>query len=192
MKSSTTGMAGMNMGTPSTNYLAAASAEMSVDGLKPVPTQILGTADWQGMKITAQAMTAAPFVIYNGTSEQTVKPGPHACFHLMVMLNDAQTGVAIPYATVWATITKSSKTVFDERQWPMLSRYMGPHYGDDVSLPGGRKLQAEPAGQPAGLRTAYRLPECVAQTPPSELLLPLEAHRLSTHSDPQLRGPDRV
>ncbi|MGO9958088.1 MAG: iron transporter [Solirubrobacteraceae bacterium] len=52
------------------------------------------------------------------------------------MLNDAQTGVAIPYATVWATITKSSKVVFDERQWPMLSRYMGPHYGDDVSLPG--------------------------------------------------------
>ena len=27
----------------------------------------------------------------------------------MVMLNDAQTGVAIPYASVWATITKAGQ-----------------------------------------------------------------------------------
>ena len=137
MHSSTTGMAGMAMGTTSTNASAAAASEMSVAGIKPVPTQILGTADWQGMKIAAQAMTAVPFVIYNGTSERMVKPGPHTSFHLMVMLSDSQTGVAIPYASVWATITKSSKVVFDERQWPMLSRYMGPHYGNDVTLPGG-------------------------------------------------------
>ncbi len=132
---STTGMAGMAMGTTSTNASGAAAAEMSVAGIKPVPTQILGTADWQGMKIAAQVMTAVPFVIYNGTHERIVKPG-HASFHLMVMLNDSQTGVAIPYASVWATITKSSKVVFDERQWPMISRYMGPHYGNDVTLPG--------------------------------------------------------
>ena len=31
-------------------------------------------ATWQGMKITAEATTAVPFVIYNGTSEQMVKP----------------------------------------------------------------------------------------------------------------------
>ena len=54
----------------------------------------------------------------------------------MVMLNDADTDVPIPYATVWATITKDGKVVFDERQWPMISRYMGPHYGNDVTLPG--------------------------------------------------------
>jgi uncharacterized protein involved in high-affinity Fe2+ transport len=135
-QSSTTGMAGMAMGTSSTNASAAAAAEMSVAGIKPVPTQILGTADWEGMQIAAQAMTAVPFVVYNGTSERIVKPGPHTSFHLMVMLNDSQTGVAIPYASVWATITKTSKVVFDERQWPMLSRYMGPHYGNDVTLPG--------------------------------------------------------
>ena len=91
--------------------------------------------DWQGMKITAQAMTPVPFVVYNGTSRQMVKPGK-ASFHLMVMLNDADTDVPIPYATVWATITKDGKVVFDERQWPMISRYMGPHYGNDVTLPG--------------------------------------------------------
>ena len=87
------------------------------------------------MKITAQVMTPVPFVVYNGTSAQLVKPGK-ASFHLMVMLNDADTNVAIPYATVWATITKNGKVIFDERQWPMISRYMGPHYGNDVTLPG--------------------------------------------------------
>ena len=51
-------------------------------------------------------MTAAPFVIYNGTSEQLVKPPKNVSFHLMIMLNDAHTGVAIPYAGVWATITQ--------------------------------------------------------------------------------------
>jgi uncharacterized protein involved in high-affinity Fe2+ transport len=139
-------MAGMNMGsTSSSNVSAAAKSEVaavpSIDGIKPIPTQVLGSADWQGMKITAEAMTAVPFVIYNGTSEQMVKPPKNTSFHLMVMLNDAQTNVPIPYATVWATIRKAGKIVFDERQWPMISRYMGPHYGNDVSLPGGGTYQ---------------------------------------------------
>ena len=51
------------------------------------------------------------------------------------MLNDAHTGVAIPYASVWATIRKGGKIVSDDRQWPMLARYMGPHYGNDVRSP---------------------------------------------------------
>ena len=127
-------MAGMNMGP-------AEEKAISVDGIKPVPTQTLATADWQGMKITAMAMTAVPFVIYDGTSEQMVKPTSHTSFHLMVMLNDAQTNVPIPYASVWATITKGGKVVFDERQWPMISRYMGPHYGNDVHVPGAGTYQ---------------------------------------------------
>ena len=127
--SGSSSMAGMNMG-------ASSSSTKGFHGLKPVPTQVLGHADWQGMKITAQAMTAVPFVIFDGTRERMVKPPRKASFHLMVMLNDAQTNVPIPYATVWATITKAGKVVFDERQWPMLSRYMGPHYGNDVRLPG--------------------------------------------------------
>jgi len=126
--SSSAGMGAMNMGT--------SSSGMSAGGIKPVPTQVLGTATWQGMKITAKAMTAVPFLIYNGTSEQEVKPPAKVSFHLMVFLNDAETGVVIPYASVWATITEGSKTPFNERLWPMISRYMGPHYGDDVSLPG--------------------------------------------------------
>ena len=93
--SSTTGMAGMAMGTTSTNASAAAASEMSVAGIKPVATQILGTADWQGMKIAAQAMTPVPFVIYNGTRERIVKPG-HASFHLMVMLATYRPGSRSP------------------------------------------------------------------------------------------------
>jgi uncharacterized protein involved in high-affinity Fe2+ transport len=130
-----TGMSGMDMGTSATSAAAAAS-EAAVAGVKPVPTQQLGVAVWQGMKITADAMTPVPFLIYNGTSMQEVKPAKNTSFHLMVLLNDAQTGVVIPYASVWATITKGSATPVDERLWPMISRYMGPHYGDDVSLPG--------------------------------------------------------
>jgi uncharacterized protein involved in high-affinity Fe2+ transport len=120
---------GMNMGT-------SATSGASAGGIKPVPMQQLGVADWQGMKITADAMTPVPFIVYNGTTSQEIKPAKNTSFHLMVQLNDAQTGVAIPYASVWATVTKGSAMPFDNRLWPMISRYMGPHYGDDVSLPG--------------------------------------------------------
>jgi uncharacterized protein involved in high-affinity Fe2+ transport len=124
-----TSMAGMKMGT-------GAAKSMSAGGIKAIPTQTLGTADWQGMKIQAMARTAVTFVIFNGTHEQMVKPPKHVSFHLMVDLNDARTGVAIPYASVWATITRQGHTVYDERQWPMISEYMGPHYGNNVALPG--------------------------------------------------------
>jgi hypothetical protein len=114
---------------------ASGPKSVAVDGIKPVPTQVLASTTWQGMKIEAEATTPLPFVVYNGTSEQLIKPGK-ASFHLMVMLSDSQTGVAIPYSTVWATISKGNKVVYDERQWPMISRYMGPHYGNDVRVPG--------------------------------------------------------
>jgi uncharacterized protein involved in high-affinity Fe2+ transport len=124
-----TSMAGMQMGT-------GAAKSMSAGGIKAIPTQTLGTADWQEMKIQARAMTAVPFVIFNGSNEQMVKPPEHVSFHLMVDLNDARTGVTIPYASVWATITRQGHIVYDERQWPMISEYMGPHYGNNVALPG--------------------------------------------------------
>jgi uncharacterized protein involved in high-affinity Fe2+ transport len=120
---------GMNMGT-------GATSGASAGGIKPVPMQQLGVVEWQGMKITADAMTPVPFIVYNGTTSQEIKPAKNTSFHLMVQLNDAQTGVVIPYASVWATVTKGSAMPFDNRLWPMISRYMGPHYGDDVSLPG--------------------------------------------------------
>jgi hypothetical protein len=127
-------MPGMNMGPAETKAI-------SVDGIKPVPTQTLATADWQGMRIVARATTAVPFVIFNGTNERMIKPGRKASFHLMVMLNDAHSGVPLPYASVWATIKRDGKVVYDERQWPMISEYMGPHYGNDVSLPGAGDYQ---------------------------------------------------
>jgi len=126
------GMAGMDMGASPSATSGAATA----GGITAVPMQVLGTATWQGMKITADAMTPVPFLIYNGTSMQEVKPAKNVSFHLMVLLNDAQTGVVIPYASVWATIKEGSTTSFNENLWPMISRYMGPHYGNDVALPG--------------------------------------------------------
>ena len=154
MTTSTTSgsMAGMNMSGSSgasdsgAASSAAVAAELkavpTIGGIRPVPTQVVGSADWQGMKITAQLMTPVPFVVFNGTSEHLFKVSKKTSFHLMVMLNDAQTGVPIPYASVWATIRNArGAVVFDEQQWPMISRYMGPHYGNDVSLPGAGRYQ---------------------------------------------------
>jgi hypothetical protein len=130
-------MPGMTMpACPTSSAAAAAEAAASAGGVNPIPTRVLGVADWQGMKISAEAMTAVPFLIYNGTTMQEVKPPKNVSFHLMVMLTDEQTGVVIPYASVWGTITEGSKTPFDESLWPMISRYMGPHYGNNVVLPG--------------------------------------------------------
>jgi uncharacterized protein involved in high-affinity Fe2+ transport len=111
------------------------------NGIKAVPTQTLGAGDWQGMKIQARAMTAVPFVSFNGTKERMVRPPKNVSFHLMIDLSDARTRVAIPYATVWASIRKNGKLIYDERQWPMISEYMGPHYGNNVALPGPGRYQ---------------------------------------------------
>ncbi len=136
------GMSGMDMGpTPTATGAAAASSEAAAGGVTAVPTQVLGTTTWQGMKITADAMTPVPFLVYNGTSMREVKPPKNVSFHLMVLLNDAQTNVVIPYASVWGTIKQGGKTPFDESLWPMISRYMGPHYGNDVVLPGAGSYQ---------------------------------------------------
>ncbi|HEY1515149.1 MAG TPA: iron transporter [Solirubrobacteraceae bacterium] len=127
------GTSGMNMG--------GSAKSMKVDGITPIPIHKLATATWQDMRISAEEMTAVPFFIFNGTHEQKVNMPKHTSFHLMVMLNDARTNVAIPYASVWATIRKNGRVVYDERQWPMLSEYMGPHYGNNVSLPGAGEYQ---------------------------------------------------
>jgi Fe2+ transport protein len=100
-----------------------------------MPMVPLGQALWEGMRIQARTSAPATFVVFDGTSQQLVRPTANDSFHLMVTLADAKTNFAIPYSSVWATIRKGSRIVFDERLWPMISRYMGPHYGDNVSLP---------------------------------------------------------
>jgi Fe2+ transport protein len=136
MKSTTSSsaMANMNM----TASPAVGSEVPSVNGIKPVASQVLATADWQGMEIQARTMTPTTFVVFDGGGhEQMFKANRKMSFHLMIMLDDQHTKVPIPYAGVWATILDSAgKTVFSERQWPMLSAYMGPHYGNNVTLPG--------------------------------------------------------
>ena len=66
---------------------------------------------------------------------QLARPTAKTSFHPMCPCSDKSTGVAIPYSSVWATLRKGGKIVFDERLWPMISRYMGPHYGNNVALP---------------------------------------------------------
>jgi Fe2+ transport protein len=110
---------------------------MQTSGAMPTAMAMVpvGTADWDGMSIETRTSAPATFILFDGTSQQMVRPTAKDSFHLMVLLSDATTGYAIPYSSVWATITKNGKVVYDERLWPMISRYMGPHYGNNVALP---------------------------------------------------------
>lgn len=124
-KPSSQGTAGMNM---------AGGATPTVNGAKPVAIRTLTTAYWQDMEIRAQTMTPVSFVVFTGDGkERMFKPPKNASFHLMVMLTDRHTHFQIPYASVWATITNSAgKVVYNDQQWPMISEYMGTHYGNNV------------------------------------------------------------
>lgn len=151
--SSMTGMSGMTTttGSGATAQMnmgsGSAGAPPNIKGVpRPVASQVLSTSYWQGMEIQARTMTPIPFLTVtgnaNGVTEHMVKPPKGSSFHLMVMLTDEHTGEAIPYASVWATITNNKGFDWTEQQWPMISRYMGPHYGNDVPhlKPGRYKL----------------------------------------------------
>jgi uncharacterized protein involved in high-affinity Fe2+ transport len=136
-KSSTTAATSqMNMGMGSSTVAAELPAK--INGVpQPVASKVLATTNWQGMTIQARTMTPATFVVYNGKTETYVRPTKRTSFHLMVMLNDEYTKEPIPYASVWAEILNNhGKVVYSEQQWAMLSAYMGPHYGNNVALPG--------------------------------------------------------
>jgi hypothetical protein len=149
---STSKSSGMGMGAGTSGSSASmsmsgtsssATAVPEVNGIKPVAYKALATAYWQGMKIEAMSTTPTTFMIYDGTNANgtgqysEVKANRRESFHLMGMLTDQHTHVEIPYATVWATIYNAKgKMVFNESQWPMISAYMGSHYGNNVTLPG--------------------------------------------------------
>ena len=139
-KSSTTvATSQMNMGMGSSTVAAELPAK--VNGVAPVASQLLATTDWQGMEIEARTMTPAPYVMVsdsdNVIKETTVKPPKGTSFHLMIMLNDQHTQEPVPYASVWASVFNSAgKLIWQGPQVAMISAYMGPHYGSNVSLPG--------------------------------------------------------
>jgi uncharacterized protein involved in high-affinity Fe2+ transport len=129
------GMSGMS-GTTGKTGTCTNSTTMNMGGMTAMPICTIGQSTWQGMDIDVRTMAPVPFVVFDGTTEREIKPTARTNVHLMVTLTDARTHVPIPYATVWATIKKNGKIIFDERQWPMLSRYMGVHYGNNVPLHG--------------------------------------------------------
>ncbi len=147
--------------TSGMNVDSAGSTKVpEVNGVAPVATQVLATSYWQGMEIQAQTRTPVRFIVFNGAKEQVVEPPKHASFHLMVMLSDARTGEPMPYSgSVWATITNAKgQSVYDSQQWPMISAYMGPHYGDNVThLTSGRYKLSVLIGTPTAARaTEYK------------------------------------
>jgi len=141
----TSGSTGVNMSGMSGMSGSIDTKVPEVNGIKPVPITQLASGTWQGMAIMAQSMTPVEFVTVSAADggkvkETYVKPSKDDSFHLMIMLNDAHTNAAIPYASVWARIFDSAgKMVYNDQQWPMISAYMGPHYGNNVPhIPAGR------------------------------------------------------
>jgi Fe2+ transport protein len=115
-------------------------AHTSTSGERPASstaTRKLGSVVWQGMRITARAGPPAPLVIFNGASEQALPAPRHHGVQLTVTLTDTQSAVAIPYATVTATVTRGTKIVDRDRMWPMISPDSAPGYVGNVSLPAG-------------------------------------------------------
>ena len=143
--SMSSGMSGMAGGSTSasTGVMTIKQASLPVmqtSGKMPTAMAMVpvGQANWDGMTIAARTSAPATFIVLNGMNQQTLmKPTAKTSFHLMVLLSDEYTDVSIPYSSVWATITKNGKVVYDDRLWPMISRYMGPHYGNNVDLPSG-------------------------------------------------------
>jgi uncharacterized protein involved in high-affinity Fe2+ transport len=148
--------AGMGM-----SGMGGSSAAPSVNGIKPVAIRTLATAYWQDMEIQAQTMTPTPFVVVDGSSEIMHRPPKGASFHLMVMLTSrTPPHYQIPYASVWATVlNRAGKQVWSAQQWPMISEYMGTHYGDNVPhLASGRytlKLLISPPQEGRHLEYAH-------------------------------------
>ena len=135
MSGSSMGKSGMSGSIPTVKGASLPMMQSSGAMPKAMAMVPLGNATWDGMSIQARTSAPASFELFNGGSQQLVQPTSKTSFHLMILLSDQATGVAIPYSSVWATVKKGAKIVFDERLWPMISRYMGPHYGNNVSLP---------------------------------------------------------
>jgi hypothetical protein len=120
--------------------VADESGGMTMGGGQSMPSmqmRELFSTKWQGMRIAAAFMQPpVAFSVWNGTRQVVVKPKPTDNLHFMIVLSDSETGERVPYASVQATITDDrGRLVYSSRQWPMLSRSMGMHYGNDLSLP---------------------------------------------------------
>src|SRR5581483_298876 len=111
--------AGSTMKMTTTTGMSMSSGEMAGSGSVPTIKQTslpsmqmsakmpvamamvpLGQAEWEGMTIAARTSAPATFVLVNGSQQKMVKPTAKSSFHLMVLLSDAKTKVAIPYSSV--------------------------------------------------------------------------------------------
>ncbi len=88
------------------------------------------------MRIQTRTATPTPFYIYDGKVVKRLDPTAGSSFYLMVMLSDRDTGEAITYAPVYATIKNAGGKVVSHGQLePTTSAFEGSFYGSDVKLP---------------------------------------------------------
>jgi hypothetical protein len=76
------------------------------------------------------------FWLVTGTRTKKVEIGREDTLHLMPTIWHEKTGRRLVDASVSLSIEGDAEGLPDLRPWSMLSQPMGPHFGDNVSLPG--------------------------------------------------------
>jgi uncharacterized protein involved in high-affinity Fe2+ transport len=120
-----------------------------------VPPEIHGMATWasvnaDGYDLTLFASRPHGFWTVTGTETNQVAMREAHSVHLMAAVHEPASGRYLP-AEVRVSIPYEGEST-DRTLWPMLSQRMGPHYGDNVALPGPGTYPATVQVLPAGIR----------------------------------------
>lgn len=91
---------------------------------------------------------------------------------MMASVWNGETGTAIPSSNASVSITTDCDHVRDKRLWPMLSQKRGFHYGDDVTLEGGRTYQVDLEFGPGSTRTTGDFQDAFDERASDALLQP--------------------
>ena len=95
-----------------------------------------------GMLVEVVAMEPEEFTVREGGRTIRHRPSARDDAHLMVTLTDAASGERIPYSSVQIALSRDGRRVLDTRLWPMMSRHVGMHYGENVALPDAGRYDA--------------------------------------------------
>lgn len=97
---------------------------------------------------------AHPFWLVDGSETTLVEPEGGPEIHLMVALQEPETGTAVPVASgARLRIERDGEPVGSVSPWPMISQGMGAHFGDNVPLEGEGTYDVEVELPPLGVRT---------------------------------------
>ncbi|AGN02596.1 hypothetical protein L593_13285 [Salinarchaeum sp. Harcht-Bsk1] len=98
--------------------------------------EMLGTTTDGPYRFRAMVSYAHPFWIVTGSAVEPVEVSDAVDVHLMVAIEDAETGTVLPVDSgLTTTVHDADGRLVDSRSpWRMLSQTMGVHFGDNVPL----------------------------------------------------------